>query len=339
MNSHGISRKISKTRIVVYHLGRSSRKWLGALALLALTTACGNDENSPPVEIIQVEGGTILFSSVRDGDWEIFTMNSDGSDERKLTDNLGYDWAPVWSPDGSQIVFTSDHLDGEIQQTGSFVNGEWVRETIEKLQEPEIFLMDADGSHLRALTDNLGVDGGPAWSPDGTKVAFHSDLSEMGTEIYSINLDGTGLHQLTQLGGHNWDPAWSPGGQRIAFGSLLSDWMLYAMDGDGESLQLIEGAGVGWKPAWSPAGNQIAFSSKRNGNWDIFVMNADGTEVQQLTSHPADEHDPVWSPSGQHLAFGRALSGTVDILVMNSDGSGVFSTGQSGFASDWKAAQ
>ena len=96
--------------------------------------------------------GQIAFTSERDGNWEIYVMNADGTGERRLTSSAGDDMLPVWSPDGSRIAFTSTR-DG---------NG-------------EVYVMNADGSDQTNLTNHPGADGGPRWSPDGTRIAFTTD--------------------------------------------------------------------------------------------------------------------------------------------------------------------
>ena len=326
-------------------LGIPSKIAVVLLAVAALSTACSSTGPNSEVSKAHLTGEWILFASDRTDNWEIYRMHSDGSSVRRLTESAAYDWAPSFSPDGSQIAFSSNYLVGEVKQTGSEVNGEWVVEGFEELQEQEIFLMDSDGNNLRALTDNtLAVDNGPDWSPDGSQIVFYSDLNQESVEIYSINVDGTGLKQLTELGANNWDPSWSPDGQQIVFSSLLSEWLPYVMEADGSNLRFLEETGPGWKFSWSPSGDRIAFSSNRDGNWNIYVIDADGTNVVQLTSDSTDEHDPVWSPSGQQIAFAANKTGPFEIFIIDADGKSlvnnladenVFATGQAGFPSDW----
>jgi len=267
-------------------------------------------------------------------------MNSDGTDVRQLTDNMSYDWNPSWSPDGSQLAFVSDRLAGEINETMEQIDGEWVIRVEEILAEVDIWRMDADGKNWLNLTDNAtGVDGGPSWSPDGSRIAFHSDLGEHdSTEIYVMDADGSDQRRLTSLGGSNWDPKWTPDGQLLVFAGHLREWSLHTISPESADVEIPKQVGSGWKPVWSPQGDRITFAKKSDaGFWDIYVMDADGTNIVQLTANAGDNNQPVWSPSGDQIAFSSSRSSLEEfiIYVMNANGENQISTGQSGFASSW----
>jgi Tol biopolymer transport system component len=119
------------------------------------------------------QNNKIVFTSNRDGNQEIYSMNADGSGQTRLTNNPAPDYGPYWSPDGSKIVFQSER-DGN----------------------SEIYVMNADGTSQTRLTNDTAVDSSPAWSPDGTQIAFHSNRSG-NFEIFAMNPDGTGQRQLT----------------------------------------------------------------------------------------------------------------------------------------------
>ena len=153
------------------------------------------------------DGRRIAFESNRDGGWEIYVMNADGSDVVQLTNNRGWDGGPAWSPDGRRIAFVSDR-DGD----------------------REIYVMNADGSNIVQLTNNPSFDTDPAWSPDGRRIAFTSDW-DGDFDIYVMNTDGSNVVQLTNNRGSDLAPAWSPDGRRIAFVSDRDgDWDIYVMD-------------------------------------------------------------------------------------------------------------
>jgi TolB protein len=179
-----------------------------------------------------------------------------------------------------------------------------------------------DTSQAYELADNRG----PAWSPDGTKIAFSgANISRSPSDIYVINAaDGSGLTQLTN-GGTSDDssPTWSPDGTKIAFetrsytaGTFGSDgiYVINAADGSGET-KLIENA---YSPTWSPDGTMIAFGRSPD---DLYIMNADGSGVTELISGPSSDLNPTWSPDGTMIAFSRGYPS--DIYVINAaDGSG-----------------
>jgi Tol biopolymer transport system component len=253
--------------------------------------------------------GKIVFHSNRDGDYEIFAMNADGSGQTQLTHNETNEFDPTWSPDGKRIAFTSFPID---------FSG-----------DGELFVMNADGSGLTQITDNAAQDFGPVWSPDGQRLAFTSDRSG-GSEIYSMNPDGSGVTQLTFGASVNLATNWSPDGRQIAFTAYADggDSELFVMNADGTGVvQLTQNnfSDEGDHAGWSPDGTQLVFSSDRDGgDLDIFVMNADGTDVRQLTHNDfITDDDPYWSPDGMQIAFQSNGTGDEEIYIMNVDGTGV----------------
>ncbi len=242
------------------------------------------------------DGTKIAFSSRRDGNWEIYVMNADGTGQTRLTtddalttDDVWDSW-PAWSPDGTKIAFC----------TFRDVSWPWW----------DIYVMNADGTGQTRLTAN-GVDNAfPVWSPDGLKIAFTSD-PEGNDDIYVMNADGTGRTRLTTASGFDFFAAWSPDGSKIAFTSSRdstkpdNNSAIYVMNADGTGqtrLTTVSGDdwapvwSLAWSPAWSPDGLKIAFDSARDGNWEIYVMNADGTGQTRLTTNGAEDSDPAWSP-------------------------------------------
>jgi Tol biopolymer transport system component len=198
----------------------------------------------------------------------------------------------------------------------------------------EIFVMNADCTGLTQLTHNPATsDYHPAWSPDGTRIAYaHS--SAIGTDIFVMSADGSRVTQLTNEAGDDHEMSWSPDGTKIAFTSNRhGDYDIFVMNADGTGAgKLTDTPTNDREPAWSPDGTRIAFSSggsgghgsrTRTGNYEIYVVNADGSGERKLTSDPADDQNPAWSPDGTKLAWRRDRAGTDTVLVMNADGSGV----------------
>ena len=189
----------------------------------------------------------------------------------------------------------------------------------------EIHLMNPDGKRVRRLTRHPAYDAVPAWSPDGQKIAFVSFRDEP-RDIYVMNPDGTNLINLTQSP-EDWEshPSWSPDGKRIVF----STGDIWVMGADGENQRNLTNHHAGdINPEWSPGGKQIAFSSDRDRAWefegwdnrDIYVISTDGTNLINLTNHPARDRSPAWSPDGKRIAFSSNRDGNTEVYVMNTDG-------------------
>ena len=192
---------------------------------------------------------------------------------------------------------------------------------------PEIYLLNADGSNQARLTNDPAEDLGPAWSPDGAKIVFSSNR-DGNEEIYVMKADGSSLTRLTNSDSHEVEPAWSPDGARIAYATRVGEgnWEIYVMDTDGSNQTRLtfdlerDGA-----PTWSPDGTRIAFLSTRQGHQEIYVMNADGSnQVPLLELEPTGifhRHGrPAWSPDGTRIAFHSPDNENFDIYVVNADG-------------------
>jgi Tol biopolymer transport system component len=261
-----------------------------------------NESIAPPTKVSpgQALRGAIAFHSSRDGDFDIYVMNADGTKVTNLTNSTDQEIDPIWSPDGSQVAFARCARACDVFFT-------------------EVWVINANGTGLKQLTHGGGFLG--AWSPDGKRIAFVRD----GVGILVMNADGTGVTPINQNGRPT---AWSPNGKQIMFQSDRDgDNELYVMNVDGSGvIQLTDNAvsDEGDFAGWSPDGRRIVFSSRRDGDdLDIFVMNSDGSGVTQLTQNDdfIEDDDPVWSPDGKHIAFHSTRPGPEEIFVMNADGS------------------
>lgn len=181
--------------------------------------------------------GQIVFTSVRDGDMEIYSMNGDGSDVQRLTHRQGPDGGPFFSPDGSKIVFRGREIpDGEEYD-------DYKRLLDEGLWRPtalEIFVMDADGGNLTQVTDLGGASFGPFWHPDGERIIFSSNWHNpdgRNFDLFMVELDGNNIQQITFTDTFDGFPMFSPDGTRLVFASnrdaasegdtnvFLADWV------------------------------------------------------------------------------------------------------------------
>ena len=232
----------------------------------------------------------IAFSSNRDGDFEIYVMDADGGNQRRLTNNSDADLSPSWSPDGKRIAFMSNR-DGHV---------------IDGWPTYEIYVMDDDGGNQQNLTNNPDYDMSPSWSPDGKRIAFASDREEplRSFDIYVMDADGSNPQRLTNDPFDDRDPSWSPDGERIVFRARRdghfennSDitYEIYVMDADGGNEQRLTNDPFDDRhPSWSPDGERIAFWSDRDEDSGIYVMDADGGNLQNLSNNPHNDSGPAW---------------------------------------------
>ena len=238
----------------------------------------------------------IAFTSGRDGNAEIYVMDADGKNQRRLTHHPAEDGWPSWSPDGKKIAFSSYRNGGNIQ----------------------IFVMDSDGQHPIRLSDGAN-DKNPAWSPDGQKIAFtgYRDEGLPGAvwtiQIYVMDSDGKNRKRLTNGPANNLVPSWSPDGQRIAFVSTRHEATeIYVMNADGSKQERLTNNRVDDDyPSWSPDGQKIAFSSSlvfagfdvQEGDYEIYLMDTDGSNRRKLTDNVVQDTHSSWSPDGRLIAY------------------------------------
>jgi len=252
---------------------------------------------------------------------DIYVINADGTGLRRLTDGM----EPAWSPDGKKVAFA-------------------------RWRDPRgLYVIDEDGSN-ETLVFGWVAAKGPAWSPDGSRIAFTRWYGGQDRDIERsfwgfhwiqpadhwwklgvVRLEDRYFHDL-RCYAHSLSPTWSPDGSVIAYdsdfgihltneegtiGDVTDDRSLFAISTDGRDIS----------PVWSPDGSRIAFGFHQHDHWEIYVMNADGSNRVRLTQEelfakpPPNNVSPAWSPDGRHIAFFTDRNGKWELYVMNADGS------------------
>lgn len=227
----------------------------------------------------------VVYQSLRDGNWEIYSGNDNGTNQTRLTNHLALDAYPRLNRGGTRIVFTST-------RTGFY----------------HIFVMNADGTGLGQLTSGETNNINPAWSPDGNWIVFESTRDGQ-NEIYIMSANGSLQTRLTNSSDYDGQPAWSPDGSKIAFVSRRTGgYRIYVMNGDGSNQSQRSQQPYSFRPTWSPNGLWIGYDADGNGDgWqDLWVMNVDGSGQGMLYDPPVSQTDAwagSWSPDSRYLAF------------------------------------
>jgi Tol biopolymer transport system component len=344
---------------------RSDSVAFGVLVLASATLlACNTDDPAGPTPAlfkqtpVAAQPWRVVFESTRDGQFEVYVVNPDGTGLANLTQNPADDVDPVLSPDHSKVAFASDRVDDNL----------------------DIYVAKVNGTEVTRLTTAFGSDFAPKWSPDGTRIAFLHNLTlhvvnadgtgelDLGSfwgrpvswspdgqliateagpdiwdrDIWAVQADGAGATDLTPGTPPELEPAWSPRGNRVAFtrrtvvdrdlGLFHDDVWVVNAHGHGErqlthsefsSTELSVGAS---RPAWSPDARLILFESDTPGSpTDLYTVRPNGKGLTNLTdTEDAAESFATWSPDGSQIVF-RKIAGTAqpDVFIMNADGSGL----------------
>lgn len=287
------------------HLMR--RRLVGVIALTAMIVFAFQSLGTTPVAATSPGmNGRIFFERLTETSHGIYSIDADGTGIQRIVARAGQ---PAWSPNGRTLAFVRDGT------------------------ETAIWLMNADGSGLRKLTNPTRhkLDGDPTWSPHGTRIAFSRGSGDgLVNDIRIVNADGTGGRKLT-TDGNSLEPAWAPSGRRIAFTRTGTGFTyplrVWVMKANGAAPHQVSPNRVSaYGASWSPDGRSIAFGTWRDQGpqheivADIWVMRSNGTALRRLTSGRHEDASPSWSPDGRVIAFTSDRSGSIKIWTIGAGG-------------------
>jgi hypothetical protein len=252
---------------------------------------------NPPPSGNTLSGKIVFSAGDANNEYQIFTMNGDGSGLQQLTEWTSPSTSPSWSPDGQQIVFSSSYKANNVTS-------------------PALWVMNADGSEARLVQegDRLPLLGSnPRWSPDGEKIVY-SFYNEFQVDIYMYNMISGKRRRLTNHNADDTYPSWSPDGHRILFTSdrdyIYADSMryrsdLYMINIDGSGLNRLTDSGNAIRPKWGTNGKKIAYEWNVQKN-EVFLYNFESREHQKIETGMNISVEPQWNKYGtQLIVFGR----------------------------------
>ncbi len=263
-------------------------------------------KNSMLWSLIEQPTGKLIYMSTRDGNFEIYSMETNGDSVKNLSCNKATDYSFSSTADGRTLFYSN------------------------REGNDEIYLMSKDGKTATNLTNHPKADRIASLSPDEKKIVFSSNRDGKTSELYVMNIDGSNVTRLTINENFEDGPEWSPDGKKIIFSRdikpvndstphVTSNGEIFTMDSDGSNVtRLTNRPGFDGGPKFSPDGSKIAFYGKtEDGNYEIFIMNADGSNIVNLTEDELEDYSPSWSPDGKWIAYTKGNSKNYDVWIIN----------------------
>jgi Tol biopolymer transport system component len=325
---------------------RANMKYLITISLVLLLQGC--DITDIPIGQKNKIKYDIIFISDRDSDGkihfelgtegEVYKMNTDGTNQTRITVNDTWDSSPKPSFDGSKIVYTSykDWLISNVfimNPDGSNVSdlGNGEHPTFSNDNSKIIYstsgiigIMNTDGSNKKILTtwadsiiSTLGQDFPVQFSSDDQSILFISNRNN-NYDIYSMNIDGTDARLLTNSDGYDGSCSYLPDNSRIVFTSYRNgNGQIYMMNQDGsDQVQLTTTSEFNITPSFSPNGKQIVFISYRDNQTEVYKMDIDGSNQKRLTNRNTSKSNPCFSPDGLKIAYEQRGNDVTDIMII-----------------------
>jgi TolB protein len=282
-------------------------------ALVGLAVLAGN---------MLLYGDEIAFVSDRDGDQDIYIMDLTTALVYNLTTNSVNEYRPMWSPDGSQIVFAATYLE---------YSDHWVEHMKDSIgrTDTSTYLIDMNGENMHSLSVPYEFQSVPTWSPDGRQITFLTPSNK--PILYTMDTRGENQRPLGQVNRNSpiLSHAWSSDGQRIAYSSNADGrWSIFILEPatNVEYRLPIEDDLVQYGVSWSPDNSRILFMSNFGADptasiSDIYVVEVETGNYEALTDGTSFNGYAVWSPNGEHFVFTSWRDGNAEIYMMNADGS------------------
>ncbi len=277
--------------------------------LIILFFGCKNIDETPNTDKFNAvknsePEGVIAFTSKRDGNFEIYTIDLDSNKLTRLTNHDDLDYYSSWTSDGEWLAFYSKR------------NG-----------NADIYLVSKDGNELKQITNHIKDDVLPAISPTDDKIAFISSRDSIGRNLFVMDFNGNNIEQLTKNADYEESPSWSPDGKTILFTRQLKieNDTTHASNGEifkmniltKEVTRLTDKKGFDSGAKYSPNGEKIAFYGLENELFNIYLMNSDGTNLINLTNDSTECYSPSWSPDGNWIAYTGGNSENYEIWIIN----------------------